>query len=816
MVPKPKEHNRQTLSDDGAIAEELASLKSQVELLESKYASLKNHTRGLVALGNVASDMIIQDSLDALLQLLANEIVNLTSANGAYLHMVHETRDYLLVVASCGKYADQLMGNTRKRGVGLSAKAWVNRSYQYTENYNKDYKDVTVFAEELKAVAIPLGFSGKISGVAFVTSDISEDLYSQIPLLEEIGKIASLAIYCAEQLESQRNELQRIKTLSVLGNVLYQSTDWEIILNKVSEYLFEIFDIDRVSIYQESPDNGRLSTHVVHERINNIIESRPPSKTAASDESIVHWCYTNNQFAQINRHIEDPRESAEVHEFLRANEIGSTMCIPVSYDGKPWAVFIINKHENKRDFSETDANAFHAVASQLSTALQRNNLLSEVQHQAYHDSLTGLPNRRSFEQYFAAQVDSDSKDKFAILFCDLDGFKTINDTYGHDTGDTVLNICACRMSSCIRSTDYLARMGGDEFAILVKLSETDWNIDTYAKQFVKILSEAIHTNDLRLHLSASIGISFYPEDGSSFSELLNHAGVAMYQAKHSGKGKVLYFNKKDAEEIRAKNKLRTDLLSALPKNEFELWYQPQVCWENTTVTGVEALIRWNHPNGSISPFVFIPIAEESGFIDPLGMWVMEEAISSLSSGALSPNPNLQVGVNIAPPQFLDPNFSSNILALLKKYDVDPSLLKVEITESFIMHEREKVVMHLKNLRDNGVQVAIDDFGTGYSSLSYLQDLPVDVLKIDRLFVNALTESNYEKSIAASIIALANSLELSTITEGVETEEQLGFIQNLGCKIIQGYYYSKPVPAAELPAAIEAIESLNRLPIRKSA
>lgn len=803
-------------SDNLTIVEALAMAQSQFEKLEAKYESLKEHTGRLVALSNIASNMIMQESLDTLLQLLADEIVNLTNANGAYLHMVHETEDYLLVVASCGQYVDQLMGNTRKRGIGLSAEAWDTKHYQYTDNYNQAYAEVTVFSEELKAVAIPFIFSDKVSGVAFVTSDISEDLFSQIPLLQEIAKIASLAIYCAEQLETQRNELQRIKALSTLGNVLYQTTGWELIIHSVSEGLFELLDIDQIAIYQVSPHDGTLKAYAAHERINHKIQPTPHFCKQVSEESIIHWSYRNNAFAQINRHVKDPRESAEIHAFLQKRQIGCTMCIPVSYNDKPWGVLIINKHENKRNFTESDINAFRTVASQLSTALQRNNLLTKVQHQAYHDQLTGLPNRRSFEQNFAIQIDKNKDEKFAIIFCDLDEFKTINDTHGHSIGDAVLNICASRMSDCIRDDDYLARMGGDEFAVLVKLSDSDRDISQYAQHLVNVLSEPIRTNDLRLHLSASIGISLYPKDGSSFSELLNHADVAINQAKHSGKGKVLYFDKKDAEEIRKKNVMRTDLHSALSKNELELWYQPQVCWESSTVTGVEALLRWNHPNGMVSPFVFIPIAEESGFIDPLGMWVIEEAISKLSFGTLSSNPNLKVGVNIAPPQFLDPNFSNNILSLLEKYKVSASLFKVEITESFIMHERNTVVMHLKNLRENGVRIAIDDFGTGYSSLSYLQDLPVDVLKIDRSFVNKLTKDNYEKSITASIIALAKSLELTTITEGVETAEQLEYVKALGCKVIQGYYYSKPVPAIELAATIVAIENRDNMLSIKTA
>jgi len=755
-------HNNDTV-ESATVSELLA----QIAVLEQKHAALETHTNQLVELSDTAADMMSQESLKNLLQFIADEMVRLSCANGAYLHMVHETEDFLHVVAACGALKKQLMGNTRKRGVGLSARAWETGVYQYTDNYNTDGSRVVEFPEELKAVALPLQFSDRISGVAFVTSSISEDLHSQIPYLKEIAKIASLSIFNTEQIEAQARELQRIKALSTLGDTLYQSTEWDAILDCICQHLFDIFDIERVTIYRWSDEKSQLITTCASRKVDGIITPHQPIAETLSEHSISYWCFNNERFAQINRHVEDPRESSKVHTYRKENNIGSTMCVPVSYQEKPWGVAIINKCNSKRNFDESDANAFRAIASQVSTALQRNVLVSKVHHQAYHDSLTNLPNRRSFENHFSTLIDEQA---------------------------AVINICAARMESCIRGSDYLARMGGDEFAVIVKLTDFEHDIGILAKRFLISISEPIHSNDLRIQLGVSIGISFYPKDGTTFSELLNHADVAMYQAKHSGKGKILQFNKHDSDIIRKKNELRSALRSALSRNEFELWYQPQVNWKTGQVCGVEALVRWNHPErGMVSPFEFIPIAEESGLIDSLGLWIMEEAVSTLHSWQLPP------------PQFLDDKFSTNVLAILEKNEVQPDQLKVEITESFIMSDRDAVVMQLKELRDNGVLVAIDDFGTGYSSLSYLQDLPIDVLKIDRAFVTCLTNDNYNKSIAASIMALANSLGLQTITEGVETEEQLKFIQQLGSETIQGYYYSKPVPAAQLMDVVSQIE-----------
>lgn len=325
------------------IIAELAAVQEQYKQLELKHTSLKKHTSLLAALGNTTSEMMKQESLDKLLQFIANEIVNLTSANGAYMHMTHETDDRLIVVATCGELGEQPIGTTLKRGFGLSSLAWDTGRYQYTDSFNENYNQVAVFPEGLKAAAIPLAFSGKISGVIFVTSSITENLVSQIPLLQEIARIASLVIFYTEQLESQSKELQRTKALSTLGSTLYQSTEWDVILHSVSTHLFEIFDIHCVSVYQESPRDGKLTTHTRHNKADNGIATTSYSAESLSEDSISNWCFKNNMFAQVNRHVKDTRESSQVHQYRDENNIGSTMCIPITYQEKPWGVFLIYK-----------------------------------------------------------------------------------------------------------------------------------------------------------------------------------------------------------------------------------------------------------------------------------------------------------------------------------------------------------------------------------------------------------------------------------------------------------------------------------------
>jgi len=789
--------------------------ETYAQLLE-RYQALEAHTKEIIELRSTAAEMMGQNSIDHLLDFIAREIVRLTVANGAYMHMVHESEDFLEVIASCGALSAQLTGDTRKRGVGLSAQAWESGQYVYTENYNAMASKVVVFPEELQAVAIPLSFSSKVCGVAFVTAALDKDIKSQIPFLMEIAKIAALAIDHKNQLLIHRNEARRMRALSTLGHTLYESRSWDEVLDTACKNLFDIFEIERLSIHQNINGDGKLVSRGTHIRSGDTVQLIQSFNKSLSAESIASWSFKHGEFAQINRNTTDDREDEKVHKFRQTHNIGSTMCAPISFDDNPWGVILIAKNENLSDFNESDANAFQMVASIVSTTLQREDLLTKVKHQAYHDSLTGLPNRRSFEAEFARLTRDDNAEEYAILFCDLDRFKAINDSHGHSVGDEVLKICANRMRTCIGPDNYLARMGGDEFAVIVNISKKRNQVTALADRLINAVDEPLQVDSYKLSVGISIGISFYPLDSRSFSELLNHADVAMYQAKNSNRGKILLFNKQDADEIRSKNELRSSILDAVNHNEFELRYQPQVNWQKNKVVGAEALVRWNHPEkGMISPAEFIPVAEESGVIDSLGYWIIEESLNALINLGLVSDEDFSISINVAPQQFLDNSFAINVLQLLSKFKVAPNKIKIEITESFIERDRDIVVEQLRQLRESGVTIAIDDFGTGYSSLSYLQDLPVDTLKIDRSFIKSLTRENYGTSLAGSIVALASSLQLDTVIEGIETVEQLELTQLIGGTVIQGYLYSQPVPEHELRSVIETIEA-SFTELKKSA
>ncbi len=447
-----------------------------------------------------------------------------------------------------------------------------------------------------------------------------------------------------------------------------------------------------------------------------------------------------------------------------------------------------------------------AVANQASVALAQFDLRQKIEHQAFHDALTGLPNRRLFENRLELALAQAERygTIFATMFIDLDGFKHVNDTLGHEVGDELLLAVTKRLKERTRDSDTLARMGGDEFALIItNLRYKDDAIrvgQSYLALFQEIFEVAAHS----LSVGASIGISLYPSDGQDLSSLLRHADSAMYQAKNAGKNSVCSFTQELADQAKERLDLENDLRKALEKNELELYYQPQICLQTGEQIGVEALLRWIHPDrGFISPIQFIPIAEETKLILPIGEWVLKEACRQTVAWQKKHGSSMQVAVNISAIQFDRFDFLNTVISALEETGLDPSYLELEVTETVLMQDVNIVIERLNELRSLGISIAIDDFGTGYSSLQYLQQLPLDKLKIDRSFINTI-EANKGSALVETIVLLAKRFGLKILAEGIEDKEQLEFLESLGCDEAQGYYFSKPVPHTQVMAGKAAI------------
>lgn len=440
-----------------------------------------------------------------------------------------------------------------------------------------------------------------------------------------------------------------------------------------------------------------------------------------------------------------------------------------------------------------DVSASRAMAKQMTVA-------------AEHDFLTGLPNRMLLNDRIgqAIALASRSKSKVAVLFLDLDGFKYINDSLGHPVGDKLLQSIAKRLVSCVRGSDTVSRQGGDEFVAL--LSELHFIEDAAisSRRILKAVAEA-HSIDLHdLHVTSSIGISIYPDDGQDAETLIKNADTAMYQAKENGRASYQFF--KPAMNVRAveRQSVEENLRRAMIRHEFKLQYQPKVDLVTGAITGAEALLRWIHPTrGLVSPAKFIPVAEDCGLILPIGAWVLREACAQARLWLDESLKLATMAVNVSAMEFRDDSFLRGLFEILAETGLDPEYLELELTESVLMKQAESSTSILKKLRDRGVKIAIDDFGTGHSSLSYLRKFPVDALKIDQSFVRQISTAGDDTVIVTAVIGMARSLKLRVVAEGVETLEELEFLRAHQCDEAQGFYFSRPVPPRNFAALLRS-------------
>jgi diguanylate cyclase (GGDEF)-like protein len=390
------------------------------------------------------------------------------------------------------------------------------------------------------------------------------------------------------------------------------------------------------------------------------------------------------------------------------------------------------------------------------------------------------------------------KTVMAIMFLDLDHFKDVNDTLGHRTGDILLFEVASRISSVVRDSDTVARLGGDEFTVFAQDVGSTENAVIVAQKLLEIFSAPFDLEEKQIFITCSIGITLFPLDGDTVDDLLMNADVAMYQAKENGKDGYRIFNRDMVKKTSDRVTLQSDLRNALSRGEIFLQYQPKTCLKTGKVSSVEALIRWKHPEkGLIPPDRFIPLAEDSGLIGSLTEWVMNEACMQAKKWEGVNNARIRVAVNMSGYHFKRQDVIEMVTAVLEKTKLDPELLEIEITESSILQNNEYTLESLRTLKEMGITVSIDDFGTGYSSLSYLHRFPINTLKIDRSFTWNMTKSDEDRSIVTAIIAMAKSLKMHVVAEGVETVEQLQHLRMEGCDEIQGYLVSRPANADEV-------------------
>jgi diguanylate cyclase (GGDEF)-like protein/PAS domain S-box-containing protein len=426
--------------------------------------------------------------------------------------------------------------------------------------------------------------------------------------------------------------------------------------------------------------------------------------------------------------------------------------------------------------------------------------------QANYDNLTSLPNRTMFNDRLAQEIKKSNRSHkpLALFFLDLDKFKDVNDTFGHPTGDKLLIEAAKRITDCVRDTDTVARLGGDEFTVILPDLDDIHSIERIASEIIKSLSQQFQLDNDIVYVSASIGITLYPNDADDVDGLLKNADQAMYSAKDSGRSRSCYFTPQMQDSSLERFNLTNDLRVALAKNQLELYYQPIIYLPTGRIHKAEALLRWKHPErGMVSPAEFIPLAEDSGLINEIGSWVFQQATEQ-ARAYQQYDADFQISINVSPVQFRDENDWSSVIT--QEYFAGSNVV-IEITEGLLMEDNDLVAEQLLNFRDAGIQVAIDDFGTGYSSLSYLNKFDIDYLKIDQSFIRNLSSDSSEMALSEAIIVMAHKLGLKVIAEGVETEQQRDLLATAGCDYVQGYLFSRPLPVDEFKALLNS-ESLD--------
>ncbi len=569
---------------------------------------------------------------------------------------------------------------------------------------------------------------------------------------------------------------------------------------KINQFLARVgsfFKSDRVYIFMVDYEDYNMTYS--HEWCNEGIESGLEKIGALPLKDFRWWIreLEDKRFIHVKNTGEMPEEASNEQRIILEQNIKSLVSVPVQGKDRIKAIITIDSVNSYREWPEEDVDLLHILSNLLSDALARMNSEEEIQHMAYYDNLTNLPNRFLFKDRVVNAINLAKRTGglISIIFIDLDNFKSVNDTIGHDGGDQLLKEVARNLKSRVRKSDTVSRFGGDEYMIMLNNIKDEEDISRIADKVLSIFAKPFIIQGQEFFVTGSLGISVYPIDGEDPKTLIKNADTAMYQAKSKGKNRYAFCTSSMKTEVEKNLTISNDLFYALDRNQFSVHYQPQMDLSNKHITGLEALLRWEHPKlGMIPPKVFIPIAEKNGSINNIGDWVLRTACLQNKKWQDMGLSNFKIGVNLSAIQFRNPNISYQIERILNETGLDPKYLELEITESIAIKEADFVVRALNKLKEIGVSIAIDDFGTEYSSLSRLKNLPIDRIKIDMEFIHGIENNEKDKAITTIIINLAKSLGLNVLAEGVETAPQVEFLNQKMCEYVQGYYYHKPMPA----------------------
>jgi diguanylate cyclase (GGDEF)-like protein len=617
-------------------------------------------------------------------------------------------------------------------------------------------------------------------------------------LLRAMARTLDLAVRNHEVVGALRERQRLLEGLSEIQRSIARRTPLHQVLHAIVALAREIFDENQSMLMLRDPDDPdslvmAASTGLSDELLDKV--HRRKVGEGVSGRAVLH-----DRLVASDRYDED---GDAMSVFVEAG-LSSAMAAPVHEDGAVVGSLSVAGYRRGRRYTAADQALLSTLAQQASLALTDARIVSDMIHQALHDPLTGMPNRTLFGDRLAHALQRTERtiSEVAVLFVDLDRFKPVNDSLGHAAGDKLLRIVGQRICECLRDSDTAARLGGDEFAVLLEDLEFSDDAIGMAKRIIEAVGAPVALDGREVFVGASVGIAMGRRGAD---DLLRKADVAMYRAKAGGKGRLVLYDPRMQGEALRRLELEADLRRALDRGEFELFYQPIVRLASGALEGMEALLRWRHPErGLISPADFIAVTEETGLIVPIGRWVLETACRQLGAWrAAGAPPDMTMNVNLSGRQLEDPGLRDAVAEVVAQPGIGPGALVLDITETALMHDMEATIERLRELRELGVLLAVDDFGTGYSSLRYLNHFPVDLLKMARPFVERLDTGSELRALAQTIVDLGANLGLPVIAEGIERPEQLAELRLLGCELGQGFHFGVPAPAAEVESLILA-------------
>jgi diguanylate cyclase (GGDEF)-like protein len=628
-------------------------------------------------------------------------------------------------------------------------------------------------------------------------------------VLQAYARLVAAALDSAAALEEARRQARTAGALLELSNSLAEIANTDDMAAHIARAVPAVLGCDRsaVILFEPNAATGRVvGVHGYAPSSELRLRSMdvPVAQIRAEDAEVRVW----DRSGAADRVI-----LSQLMEELGTEAVA---IVPIVIDGDPVGLVVadvVDRPERFRDKRDV-ADRLRGLASQATIAIRNARLLENIRHQALHDSLTGLPNRTLIVDRVDQMLARSRRRRAdcAALFVDLDGFKKVNDTLGHEAGDHLLRSVAERLSATVREADTVARLGGDEFVVLVDSTSPTGSPEFVAERLLRVLREPFEIDDTSrstLRITASIGIAL--GTNTSATDLLRDADIALYEAKTAGKDRFVTFRREMQAAVEDRLSLELDLRGAVERNEFFLMYQPIFDLESGRVLGLEALVRWNHPRrGVLQPDAFIPVLEETKQIVEVGSWILHEACRQAAEWRL-PERNMYVSVNVSARQLDDDHLVDDLRAILTSTGLDATALVIEITETAIMRDENATARQLRAVKSLGVRVAIDDFGTGYSSLAYLRQFPVDILKIDRSFISPITDSIESKALLHTLVQLGKQLGLKTLAEGIEQHDQFCQLQQEECDSGQGFIFARPLGSAAVEEFLEALPKTPSVP-----